>query len=771
PPPPPPGGGGGPAGAAPPAAEPAAAPADRPAGEPAAHPGSHPESSPEPSPEQAWSSRRDLLRHTPGFFLGPSARFGGSMVGGDQHGVSGGQVFGDVILGGSKIEYRFGEDAEERSGEIPTAEVDAVAAGFVRPAAPEPPAGAGPPAPDAFDTALDRLREHRVVVLSGSAETGRRTAALMLLRTVGSTRYRTLDPSLPPGRLAGELRAGWGHVLPDYTADAARPLREHHLRALSERLHAEGGHLVVLVGPHPTVHGALPPVPWLPPVPADFLRGRLAHLRIDPVETERLLALDPVRSMIGHPRPMAELVWFAGQVADFSHGRISADRLAALGHHAAEQQVRTWFDGEDCTIHDKAFLISLAAFDDAPYPLAAELGDVLFTLLQRIENPHQPAGIPVFGTSSARRIELARAERYQESEETEWGTVLQNKIQFRDRLTAPALLREVWNGHPSARPALVDWLRGLAQDPRPLVRTRAAFVSAVLAHTDLASTMALLIQPWAADRSFRSRLAAANALALAHHPGTPHIPRVLRAWSAEGNHRLRWTSIRGYALIGDSFPEQAVAALTDAVRAIEDRQRERLRQGEPPEEWMAELDQLAQSAASILLATGQRSAQEDDLPGAAALWSDLVPLARTGLLRTFVLLTVLHACEPSDGPQDTGRPLLLDLFARADTAPGTPGALLRQTVAALWRTLLNDPTYSAYGLNAMRRWVTAAGTDPDAEDALADLLPMLAVSTEDAKRLDYLLEHLPRAADAPPTDTARLRAALLRPAPAPAAPS
>ncbi|WAL72556.1 hypothetical protein OU787_14190 [Kitasatospora sp. YST-16] len=741
-------------------------PADRAAAEPAAEPNDQPglatteqdaDESPDTAPEHAWDSRRDLLRHTPGFFLGPSARFGGSMVAGDQHGVSGGQVFGDVILGGSKIEYRFGEDSEERSGEIPSTEVEAMAARFIRPAS-EPADATVEPEQDAFGAALRHLTEHRVVILSGSAETGRRTAALMLLRAAGTTKYRALDPSLPPGRLAGELRAGWGHVLPDYTADAERPLREHHVRALSERLHADDGHLVVVVGPHPSVHGSFPPVPWQPPAPTVFIRGRLLRKEIGADEIERLLALEPVRAMTEHPRPMAELAWFSGQLADFSQGRITLEQLSALGHHAAEQQVRTWFDGDECSIHDKAFLVSLAAFDDAPYPLAAELGDVLFTLLQKIENPHHPAGIPVFGTSSARRIDLARADRYQEPEETEWGPVLQTKIQFRDRLTAPALLREVWNGHPSARPALVSWLRSMAQDPRPLVRTRAAFVSAVLAQTDLASTMALLIQPWAAGRQFRARLAAANALALTQHLGTPHISRILHDWCTSENHQLRRTSVRGYALIGDSFPEQAIAALIEAVHALD-------RRGGPPAEQGEELDEIAQSAAAVLLAVGQRPAQENGLPGATALWTDLVPLARTGLLRGFVLRTVVHACGPTDSSRGTGRPLLLDLFAQADPAPGTPGALLRQSLAALWRTLLNDPSYSGAGLNVMRQWATATAADPDAEAALAELLQMLAVSTEDVKRLDYLLEHLPRTTGAPPFDAARLRSALLRPTP------
>ncbi|MDH6132698.1 hypothetical protein P3T37_002084 [Kitasatospora sp. MAA4] len=710
--------------------------------------------------EHAWDSRRDLYRHSPGIMLGRSAQLGGSLVGGDQHGVSGGQVTGDVILGGSKIEYHLGGDGEERSGEIPVAEVDLLAQHFVYPA--DPPPGAGQ-SESAFDLALDRLRRQRVAVISGPATTGRRAAALMLLRAVGSTGYRALDPGLSPGGLVGELRERCGHLLADYTTTPERPLREHHLRALSEKLRACDSHLVIVVGPHPAVHSGIGYVPWQPPEPDQLVRGHLLRKDLGGREVDALLDLQEVRSVLGHRRPVGDLARFADQIAEYARGVLSLEDLAAFGDYAAERQVRAWFDDTDGqSLHDKAFLIALAAFDAAPYPLTAELSDVLFGLLHRIENPGEPAPIPVFGTSSAKRVEHAQADRYQETEETEWGPVLQTKIQFRDRSTAITLLGEVWTGHPSARPALVAWLRRLADDPRPLVRTRAAFTAGVLAWTDLPSAMALLIRPWAADRRFRARLAAANALALAHHLNAPHVPRILHEWCTADDHRLRWTAVRSYALVGDAFPSQAVTALVAAVRALEVRGSTRA--------WSEELDELAQSAATLLLATGLGVADAAPADTAAELWPTLVPLAQQrGLMREFVLRTVIHACGPTDGEPGSGRPLLLDLFARAESTSGTPGAFLRQSLAALWRTVLNDPMCSAAGLEQLRGWIRAAALDPGAEHALAELLPLLAVSVEDTKRLAYLLENLRGGADEPSWSAAvvRLRATLPSPQPAP----
>ncbi|MEU8549258.1 hypothetical protein AB0C81_20110 [Streptomyces roseoverticillatus] len=755
-----------PAASAPPGHEPGHEPGHDPGADPGPGPagpesGAATDSGPDPESEHAWDSRRDLYRHSPGIMLGRSAQLGGSLVGGDQHGVSGGQVTGDVILGGSKVEYRLGGDDEERSGEIPAAEVEALARNFAFPSGGEDDDGAPgdtwePGSP--FGLALARLKTHRVAVLSGPATTGRRAAALMLLRAVGSTAYRALDPALAPGRLAGEVRDGCGHLIDDFPTSAEQPLREHHLRALSEKLGAAGSHLVVVVGPHPVVHGGAGHIPWRPPEPAALLRSHLRHKDLAGHSIGTLLALPEVQAVLGHRRPVADLAAFADRIAAHAQGLLPLAGLAGYGHYAAERQVRAWFDGTEQTLHDKAFLIALATFNEAPYPLTAELSDVLFGLLQRIENPGEPARIPVFGTSSAQRVEHAQADRYLETEETEWGPVLQTKVQFRDPLTAITLLREVWTGHPSARPALVTWLRRLADDPRPVVRTRAASTAAVLAHTDLPSAMALLIRPWVFEARLRARLAAASALALAHHLGTPHVPRILREWCTTNDHRLRRAAVRTYALVGDAFAAEAVEALLAAVRAMEAR-------GGPVRTWPAELDELAQSAAAVLLAAGQNAGAWEAGGAAAELWSALVPLARGGLARDFALRTVVHACGPVDGAG--GRPLLLDLFGRAEATAGTPGALLRQSLAALWRMVLNDPLYSASGLAALRGWVRAAGSDPDAERALTELLPLLAVSVEDTKRLVYLLENLRGGADpAPPAVALRLRGAL-SPPPAP----
>ncbi|MFC4492920.1 hypothetical protein ACFPA8_02065 [Streptomyces ovatisporus] len=682
-------------------------------------------------PAHAWDSRRDLLRHSPGIILGSSARLGGSLVAGDQHGVSGGQVTGDVVLGGSKYEYHLGSGTpEETSGEILAAEVDSLASYFVRPSLGSHPEGGATAGEDCFTTALAELRRNRVLVLSGASSTGRRTAALMLLRAAGATAYRALDPVLPPGRIAPELTGSCGYLLNGLTTSPERPLREHHVRAASEKLRSADGYLVLVTGPRPVLLDGLPSVSWRMPPAVALLRAHLQREDLGGRPVDELLALDVVQDVLQHQRPVAELTRFAQRVAAHARGTVPLTGLADFGNAAVEQQVTQWFDDPDATLHDKAFLIALAAFDEAPYPLTAELSDILYRHLLRTEMPDVSPCIPVFGSSSAKRVEFARAVLYQETEESDWGPVQQTKVQFRDPLTAFVLLREVWTGHPSSRPALVAWLRRLANDSRAVVRTRAAAAAAVLAAADLPSAMGLLIQPWACARRFRTRLAAASALALAHRLDAPHVPRILQAWCTADDHRLRWTAVRTYALAGDAFARDSLDAVLDAVAALDAR-------GGPARAWPEEPDELAQSAASLLLAQAQSADSDGD-----SLLSQLVPLLKEPVWRGFVLRTFIHACGPTDDVLGGGRPLLLDLYAQLTPVPGTPGALQRQSMAALWRAVLNDPWSTASALEVMRNWVRRADKDPGAEAALAELLPALSVTGEDRKRLAYLLQHL-----------------------------
>ena len=313
-------------------------------------------------------------------------------------------------------------------------------------------------------------------------------------------------------------------------------------------------------------------------------------------------------------------------------------------------------------------------------------------------------------------------------EHTEWGPVRQRMARFNEPGTAREVLREVWTGHPSARPALIRWLRRLADDGRPLVRNRAAVAAAVLTDADLASAMALLIEGWATSKRYRTCLVAANTLAMAHAIGAPNIPGILRAWCAADQPEkwLRWTAIRVYGLVGRGMPRDALAALLDAARAGNDE---------------TETEHIAESVA-LLLTDRSPSVRSQVLRDLVGLLHREPPVRRLAL-RAFVL-----ACTHTDDR------LLLRWYGKAAAQRGTEDA---RHLAFLWRTALSDLAYTGEALKALRSWVRAADDDAQTEEDLAVLLPALAVTSDDRKRLDHMLGTLrARPGGEPPQVAGRL---------------
>ncbi|MFI1885446.1 hypothetical protein [Streptomyces jumonjinensis] len=704
-------------------------------------------------PQDAWAALRDLRGHTPKIMqVGSAARFGGGLVGGDQHGVSGGQVAGDVIMGSkTEIHYRIGGSAAaQASGIVPQSTTNRLAAVFT---ADE----------EQFAGLLERLRDERVLVLSGPHFSGRRTTALMLLHRLGVAPIRALARDTAPAELsrlgeehpagptreqraksAGEQRAGsageqqaGGYLLCDLVTRRDRPLRETHLLAARDRLAEENTYLVITVGPAAELDG-VPAAEWTPPPARQVLAAQVRALTDDD-SAERMLALPDTADFLSRHHQLREVAAFAEVLARRSRGQAVDEEVAEFSRNALKDQIREWFEEDETAVplRDKAFLVALAAFDGGPYALTAEVSDLLYASLLATENPSAPASVPVFGTHIGKRLQLARAERYPEDEHTEWGPVTQTKAAFRDDRAALVLLSELWTGHPSARPALVRWLRQLADDGRPLVRTRAASTAAILARTDLPSAMALVIEPWAVSDRYRQRLVAVNALTLTHFIGTPNVPRILDDWCHSGDLGLCWVAIRAYALIGPERPEQTLTALRGAARTLYARAAD----GGNPDPLM--VDELAESVALLLLSDA------DD-----RVYTELLrTLDDDSAVHDLALGGFLSACRRTEDDEWYGVPLVLARYARA----AAEGDRVAGDVAALWRAALGDRRHTRSALERLRSWVLSADRSKQAEWALAALLPALITGAAERQRVDHLLRTMPGEDGAsPPPVAARL---------------
>ncbi|MGW7609633.1 hypothetical protein ACWGKW_20635 [Streptomyces sp. NPDC054766] len=654
---------------------------------------------PEERTQEARAAQRELVAHTPGFIFSEAASFGGSLVGGAQHGVSAGGSARDVFMGGKTEIHHHGTasaSAAYVSGEIPRQRLDALAGVFVE----------GP----SFASDLARLRDERVLVLAGAHSTGRYAAALMLLHRLGVPAVHALSAETGPANLGTRLTAPGGHVLRDLPLSRNRPLRETHLYAARDRLTKTDGYLVVTLENSPFLLGVTPSV-WEPPEAAEVLRAHLADLRKDPGDIAGLLALAPVRDFLarGAHRP-AEAARFAAEVARYDGGEEAAARLADFGHTALEQQCREWLSDPEATLRDKAFLISLAVFDQAPYVLAAELADKLYVHFQRLQHPEQPPEIPLFGLAAETRLERARAEGEVRDEATEWGSVPQFTAYFKKENTPRLLLGEVWTGHPSARPALVSWLKELARDSRPVVRTRAAAAAALLARADLPSTVALLIDGWAVSKAFGPRVTAANTLTLAQLLDAPVVLRLLTQWCTDTHWARRWTAIRAFGLLTPLRPDLAGPALS-ALAA-------RARAGGSSR---TESNNLVDSTA-LLLSVGARRGE---------MLSELVRLLHhdTASVRALSLAAFVRACDNAE------EGALVEWYA--DT--GMYEVDSARDLAALWRTALGDRGHTRGALDALHTWVRLAERRADVAQALELLLPALVVTADDRKRLSHEL--------------------------------
>ncbi|MEU6774619.1 hypothetical protein [Streptomyces sp. NPDC046759] len=699
--------------------------------------GTDDESEERDQPQAAWAARRDLVDHSPrSMSIGARARFGGGTVRGDQNNVTGNQVSGDVIMG-AKTVYQFsipGLSAPASvSGEVPASTLERLAGHFV---ADE----------DVVAGLLARLRRDHVLVLSGARFSGRRTAALMLLHRLGVSPVRTLDRDTGPNALAEQVTAAEsdgdasrGFVLCDLATRRDRPLREPHLLAARDRL-GEHGYLIITVDPTAVLEDVSFVAAWRPPAASDVLAAHV-RTRTDPETAAKLLGLPDVTEFLSRGHQLREVAAFAQLLARHAAGEAGADAVAQFSLVSLESQVQEWFEEDEASIHlrDKAFLVALAAFDGGPYALTAELSDLLYRFLQETENRARVPEVPVFGTHVGKRLQLARAEKFEQDEHTEWGPVPQQKARFLDERVALVLLREVWTGHPSARPALIGWLRRLADDGRPLVRTRAASTVAVLARTDLPSAMALVIEPWSTSKLFRRRLVAVNALTLAHLIGTPYIPRILDGWCGGDNPRLRWVAVRAYGLIGPERPEQALAALRGAVRRLYEDGPDDL-DGEMAGELAEAVELLLLSPAGDQVLAGLRAHLDDDRA--------VHDLALSGFV---------NACARTEDDERYGNPLVLDWYARTAHEGGEPA----HDIPALWRAALADPRSTKDALKVLRDWVLIADRVTVTEWALAALLPRLVTAPAEHQRLSHLLRTMPgEDSSPPPAVAARLLAVL-----------
>ncbi|MFF4219615.1 hypothetical protein [Streptomyces nondiastaticus] len=696
-----------------------------------------------PAPE-AWESVEQL------FTLAPHLRVGRANVMGET------RFGGDAVAGDKVVQHLHGTPSRLRVvGPIPGIELAYLADTF---------------APSRrYDELVARLAADRVLVLRGRPGTGRRTAALRMLIQAGPTdgEVIALDPGTEPADFADHIRPGQAHVVVDPAADADNSLRDVHLNAVRHRL-GEHGLFVVVTSPATAVEDTAA-YDWEPPTPADVVRAHLTHAILHsatgpwaPEEgsaIQRLLGLDATLQYLSSGPSPREAAGFARLLVEHAAGRCDEEGLLGYGRESAEQIVGALFGGSNGApggdaLRDKAFLISLAVFDGAAYPLVADLGDGLYRLLRAVEEPERPAGHPIFGTSPAERLAWARAGEYENDTETPWGRVPERVVAFQNGSLWSTVLRHVWTSHPAVRRPVLDWLDSLTQDRRVVVRLRAAVAAGVLAATDFEYAFNEFLHRWGCSSVAMERQLAAWALyTAAEHGMDTAVRRLLSSWSGRRDTARRWTVARTYALLGGV---SAVSALRDisrmavtgpeldgALRTALEQTLETLLQGpaaatvlERLVQWIADHGPLHDLAAAAFLRGARRYQHESGVGGSwpRLLWlADREPRTRLDLIQMLRGLLGNHTTRAEAGE-------VLTRWVRA-------AELASQRAARTHEAVLSGNT--------------APAAVSDVEAALVRLFPALVATRNDRDRLDYLLRRAPGSPNGARSLTiVRLRAAL-----------
>lgn len=699
------------------------------------------------------------------FALAPHLRSGRANVMGDT------RVSGDVVAGDKRVDVHLHENPLPRLhtvGPLPTAELDYLAETF---------------APNRrYDELCAELVDRRVLVMRGRRGTGRRTAALRMLTQAGSKAGEViaLDPGTEPADFASHVQPAGAYVVVDPITSQDGPLRDIHLNAVRRRIGDDG--LFVVVTAHDTVMEDVTARGWEPPPAADITRAHLVHAirrstagrpsgdgRVED-KARRLLELDQsVQYLAVGPSPR-EAADFARLLVEYAAGHCDDEELSRYGRTSAEEITSRWFGeghrSDRTTLRDKAFLISLAVFDGLPYPLVAELGDLLYVRLRAVEEPDRPAGYPVFGPSPADRLTLARAQEYDDETNTPWGGLTERVVAFQNSSHWSAVLRHVWTSHPAVRGPVLAWLDALVRERRVFVRLRAAVASGVLAAADFGYAFDNFLNEWGSSPSpMQRQLAAWSLYTAAEHDVDSAVRRLLSTWSGRHDPARRWTVARTYALLGGAT---APSALRDIGRMAAT--------GPEPD---SALRSALEQALEVLLQG----------PASVAVLERLVQWHETeGPLRELAASGFLRGARGRHGVVDDRTTTWPRLLWLADRGPAA-----RRYVVMMWRALLGDRSHRDATRAELVRWVRVAerasaqaardrafldaapyeatyeapyeeaerhDVVSDVESALGGLLPLLVETRNDYERLDFLLRRADATDGARSATVGRLRAAL-----------
>ncbi|MDT0449913.1 hypothetical protein [Streptomyces hesseae] len=445
-----------------------------------------------------------------------------------------------------------------------------------------------------FGTALTELGQG-LLFLTGRPGTGRRTAALNLLRKCcgDDAQLRALDSVTELDRWQPTDASARGYLVDGLFP--SRPLGPGVLGHVRSLLEKAGAYMVIILPDDRALLRRLEqdlhirPIACEPPAPSAVFGSRFEAVVSDQRERERLLAA------VGHQELGALLVpeLVPAEVVELVTAIVSADGDAnALGDlrarlsYQAEQEVPELIEKLRGDPDSLSFLLAVCVYEGLDHRIVREEADRLLDLAegrltavlpaqdsQGSENAGRPNPDFVFRRPLTELLHAVRASRQTREIRTEGAYAHSvEAVAFVRHRQAEAVLRHVWREYGQLSELLVRWLREVKRDSEltlPVGRVMGMATSWGGGRRALRHVQAL-----AESERTTSRLIAAHALGIAAEDPVlvAEVRYRLQRWSLAVSPHLR-TAV-AYACgaeFGLSRPDVALQLLHTLIRGLRTR--------------------------------------------------------------------------------------------------------------------------------------------------------------------------------------------------------
>ncbi|MGC0421538.1 hypothetical protein [Embleya sp. AB8] len=413
------------------------------------------------------------------------------------------------------------------------------------------------------------MMSRRLLLLTGEAESGKRTMALHLMQDQYVDNVIALDPEAD--LMTRRIQRGRGYVVDSAAADMLAGYTRHDLELLRRRLVERGSVLVVTAVATASLLAVWAPwhVPCERPDPLQVLHSHLAHHLGPDWERRHLDLVDEdiaelVRADGGRPDRAATI---AGDLADLADGRFTRIEVLNALRDRDHAAVDGWLRANSGRA-DWALMIAAAVFEGQDYGIVTERAAALRETL----TAHLPtaAGEPADGwppQARAARLDLINATAVAADATRGGARYRLDVVGFNRPHWAASVRAHVWDVYPDLRDPLVDWLAATPRQPLDVYRVAARAVGDFIAtgrgHRPLGP-----VHRWARDDGAKQAMAVLALKAAAQDAVVAtQVRHLLETWSQDTTRSgLRLLAARAYPGLASVYPERTLTNLLRLAR-------------------------------------------------------------------------------------------------------------------------------------------------------------------------------------------------------------